>query len=218
MPQNYGQTTQVNPLLNYRKLVQDDQLLNYRRSVPDHSLRQTVHKEDSVFLSRYTPNIPRNLPQIHGQVITQNSNTQNTHKNGYRIPEHAENDSLYNYRQSENKQEHASDKRDEPTLNHLKKDESNLKHRQILKDSLQSNTGQTGISVEERSEKGEVRRSSGTQLLKMSSEEQELMLLDALHQKTNSSRRGFESNLADMLGKSESIFITVPQAASIQFA
>jgi hypothetical protein len=44
------------------------------------------------------------------------------------------------------------------------------------------------------------------------------MLLDALHQKTNSSRRGFESSLADMLGKSEWIFIMVQQTTSFRLA
>ena len=40
----------------------------------------------------------------------------------------------------------------------------------------------------------------------LSSEEQELLLLDALHQKSNSSNRGFEASLADLLGKSECSF------------
>jgi hypothetical protein len=126
-----------------------------------------------------------------------------TYQNNYRIPEHIQNDSLHNYRQLESEHKLANDNKDDPTLNHLQKDNSNLKYRQIFEENLPPITRKTAISIDERSEQGEVRRFSGTELMKLSSEEQELMLLDALHQKTNSSRRGFESSLADMLGKSE---------------
>jgi hypothetical protein len=178
---NYGQTTHENPFTNYRKVM------NYRKmSVPDHSLRQTVSKEDSTVRTRRVPNIPGNLPQTHSQVRTQNSDMHNTDiKDGYR------------------------DNKDDSTLNHITKDDTNLKYVQIFNENLSPNARQKAVSVEERSEQGEVRRFSGPELIKISSEEQELMLLDALHQKTNSSRRGFESSLADMLGKSESIFIVV---------
>lgn len=205
---NYGQTTQASPFPIYKKPVQEDQLLNYRNtSVIDHSRRQSVSKEDSTVRLTFTPNIPGNLPQMHSQVRTQNINMQNTHKNNYR----AQNDSLYKYKRTEKL---ASDNKDDPTLNHLQKDDSNLTYRRIFKDNLPSNTRQTAVSVEERSEQGEVRRFSGTDLMAMTSEEQELMLLEALHQKTNSSKRGFETNLADMLGKSESIFMAVRAAFS----
>jgi hypothetical protein len=117
------------------------------------------------------------------------------------------NTSPFSYRQAGSEYKFTSDK-DNPTVKHLQNDHQDLNYRQISKDNMSYNTRQTAVSVEERSEQAEDRRLSGPDHMKMSSEEQELMLLDVLHQKTNSTSRGFEATLAHMLGTSESVSVT----------
>jgi hypothetical protein len=210
LSRNYGQTTEENPLLNYKKALEDGHLLFQTKTstVPHRSLRQTASQEDSTFRLRYIPNIYGNLPQTRNQVKTQNGNRQNIDKkDNFGIPESVQNDSPFSYRQSESEYKFTSDK-DNPTMKQLPNDHPDLNYRQTSKDSVSYNTRKNAMSVEERSEQAEARRLSGSDHIKMNSDEQELMLLDILHQKTNSSSRGFEATLADMLGKSESVFIT----------
>jgi hypothetical protein len=194
LSRNYGQNAKENPLLNYEKSVEDDHFLNQEETstLPQRSLRQRASQADSTLRSRYNSNIYGKSPQSRNQVEKQTSNT-------IRIQESVRNSSPFSYRQSGSEYKFTSDN-DNPTVKHLQNGHQDL------------NTRQTAVSVEERSEQAEARRLSRSDHMKMTSEEQELMLLDVLHQKTNSTSRGFEATLAHMLGKSESVFITFPES------
>jgi hypothetical protein len=189
LSRNYGQNRKENPLLNYEKVFEDDYFLNKQETstVPQRFVRQTAPQEDSTLRSRYISNVYGKSPQSHNQVEKQTSNT-------IRIPESVQNSSPFSYRQSGSEYKFTND--DNPTVKHLQNDHQDF------------NSRQTAVSVEERSEQAEDRRLSLSDHMKMTSEEQEHMLLDVLHQKTNSTSRGFEATLAHMLGKSESVFIT----------
>jgi hypothetical protein len=210
---NYGRIMQEDSLLDHRRTVPDGHLLNYGKisTVPGSSLvGQTGSHEDSLVRSRYMPqNMHGNSATIQSPVKLQENNRQNAKKkDNYRIPENVQDRSPIAYEQPGSEYKITSVK-DNPNVKQPQKDSSNLNYKQIYKEELSHNSRQTAVSAEERSGKGEVRRFSGLDHKKMSSEEQELMLLDVLQQKTNSSSRGFEASLVDMLGKSESIFIMV---------
>jgi hypothetical protein len=134
----------------------------------------------------------------------QNANT----KENYGITENMKDYSPLGYGHSGREYKFTSVK-DNPSVKQPPKDVSDLNYKQIYEEELSHNSRQTAMAVEERSERGEVRRLGLLDHKKMSSEEQELMLLDVLQHKSNSSSRGFEASLVEMLGKSESIFITV---------
>jgi hypothetical protein len=124
----------------------------------------------------------------------------------YRITENMKDHSPFGYGQPGGEYKFTSVK-DNPSVKQPPKDVSDVNYKQIYDEEVSHNSRQTAMGAEERSEKGEVRRLSVLDHKKMSSEEQELMLLDVLQQKTNSSSRGFEASLVEMLGKSESICI-----------
>jgi hypothetical protein len=208
LSRNYGQTTREN-LLNYKKDAGDDGFLNQRETlkVSQHSLRQTS-REDSNLPSGYISNTYSNLPQSRNQEDKETTRRQILYKRDKsRIPESLRVDSPLSYRQSGSEHKFMNDK-DNPTVRHLQNSHPDLNYRETSRDRLSYNTRQTAVNVEERSEQAEERRLGGPDHMKMSSEEQELMLLDALHHKTNSTSRGFEATLADMLGKSESVHVT----------
>jgi hypothetical protein len=200
LSRNYGQDTKENPLLNYKKAVKDDHFLNQNRTsiVLQRSLRQTASQEDSTLRSRYISDIYGKLPQSGNQVAKQLSMRLG-------IPEAVPNSSPSSYREAGSKYKFTSNN-ENPTVKHLQNDHQDLNYRQISKD-MSYNSRETAVSAEERSEQAEDRRLRESDHMKMSSEEQEIMLLDVLHQKTNSTSRGFEATLAHMLGKSESVSI-----------
>jgi hypothetical protein len=144
-------------------------------------------------------------------VKLQDINRQNANKDNYRIPENMKDDSPFGYGQPGSEYKFTGVK-DNPSVKQPPKDGSDLNYKRIYKEEQSHNSQQTAMDFEERSEKGEVRRLSVLDHKKISSEEQELMLLDVLQQKTNSSSRGFEAALVDMLGQSESICITFLQS------
>lgn len=194
LPPNYGQTIQENPLLNYRRIVQDKP--NYRKS----SSSPIIMQEDSIIKSRYMSHTDGNLSQIYSQARLQHNEQHTGEKYDYRIPEGGDSDPPFSYRQQGN---------EDKLLNPAQENG----YGEISKHNLSSDSRRRQIArnITKRSELGEARRMGEPEMLKMSSEDQELMLLDALHHKTNSSRRGFEASLADMLGKSESFLIMVQQ-------
>lgn len=208
---NYGRVIQEKSLPHHRRSVPDGHLLNYDKisTVPGSSLfAQTRSHEDSLFHSRYMPhNIHDSLASFQSPVKLQQNNRQNENKkDNYRRTGNVQDRSSIAYEQPESEYKFTSVK-DSPNVKQPQKYTSNLNYKQLYKEELSHNSRQTAVSVEERSGNGEVRRFSGIDHKKMSSEEQELMLLGVLQQKTNSSSRGFEASLVDMLGKSESIFI-----------
>jgi hypothetical protein len=201
-----GQTIKENPLLNYKIAVEDDHIIDLRETSRNSQryLRQTTSKEDSNPRSGYISNIYSNSPQSSNQENKEPLNRKVLHKrDNFRISERLGNASPFSYRQSGSGYKFRSEEDSRP-LRQLQRDHPNLSYRQISNDSSPYNTRQTAVNAEERSEQAEERRLGGPHYMKMSSEEQELMLLDALHHKTNSTSRGFEATLADMLGKSES--------------
>ena len=209
---NYGQIVQEKSLLDHRTTFPDGHFLNYGKipTVPGSSLvRQTGPHEESPVSSRYTPhNIHGNFAHIHNHVKLQDNNRPNANKkDNYRIPENTKDHPPFGFVQPGSEFKFTSVK-DNTSVKQPPKDGSDLTYKQIYKEELSHNSRQTNMGVEERSEKGEVRR-IGVLDHKMSSEEQELMLLDVLQKKTNSSSRGFEASLVDMLGKSESICFKV---------
>jgi hypothetical protein len=142
-------------------------------------------------------------------VKLQDNNRQNSNaKENYRITENMKDHSPLGYGQPGSEYKFTS-VTENPSVIQPPKDVSDPNYKKIYDEELSHNSRQTAMSVEERSEKGEVRRLSVLDHKQMSSEEQELMLLDVLQQKTNSSSRGFEASLIDMLGKSKSICITI---------
>jgi len=212
-PNYVGQIVQEKSLLNHRTTLPDGHILNHGKlyTVPSSSLvGQTGPHEDSPLHSRNTPhNIHGDFAHIHSRVKLQDTNRQNANsKENYRITENMKNHSPFGYGQPGSEYKFTSVK-DNPSVKQPPKDVSDQNYTQIYEEELSHNSRQTAMGVEERSEKGEVRRLSVLDHKKMSSEEQELMLLDVLQQKTNSSSRGFEASLIDMLGKSESICIRV---------
>jgi len=212
-PNYVGQIVQEKSLLDHRTTLADGHLLNYGKihTVPSSSLvGQTGPHEDSLLRSRYMPhNIHGHFAHIHNHVKLQDNNRQNANtKENYGITENMKDYSPLGYGQPGREYKFTSVK-DNPSVKQPPKDVSDLNYKQIYEEELSHNSRQTAMGVEERSERGEVRRLSVLDHKKMSSEEQELMLLDVLQNKSNSSSRGFEASLIDMLGKSESIFITV---------
>jgi hypothetical protein len=195
---NYGEIIQEKSLTDDRRTVPDRHLLNYDKisTLPDSALvEHTGPYEGSTFRSRFTPhNTHGYLAHAHSQVKLQDNNRQNTDKKDNGIPENLQKHSPFGYGQPRREYKFTG---------------ANDDYKHTSKDEFSHNRRQIAMSVEERSEKSEVRRLSGLDHKKMSSEEQELMLLDVLQQKANSSSRGFEASLIDMLGKSESIFFMV---------
>lgn len=211
-PNYVGQIAQEKSLLDHGTTLPDGHLLNYDKvhTIPSSSLvGQTGPHEDSPLRSRYTPhNIHANFAYTHSHVKLHDNNRQNTNtKENYRITENMKDHSPFGYGQPGSEYKFTSVK-DNPIVKQPPKDVSDLNYKQIYEEEMSHNSRQTAMDVEERSENGEVRRLSVLDHKKMSSEEQELMLLDVLQQKTNSSSRGFEAGLVEMLGKSESICIT----------
>jgi hypothetical protein len=209
LSRNYGQTAKENPFLNYKKDAEDDRFLNHRETlkVSHRSLRQTTSQEDSNLPLGHISNIYGNLPPSRNQENKEAIGRQILYKRDkFGVPESLRVDSPLSYRQSGSEYKFSSDK-DNPAVKHLQNNYQNLNYRQPSQDDLSYDTRQRAVGVEERSEQAEERRLGGPYHMKMSSEEQELMLLDALHHKTNSTSRGFEATLADMLGKSESVHI-----------
>jgi len=206
-PNYVDQMVQEKSFLDHRTTLPDGQLLNHGKlyTVPSSSLvGQTGPHEDSPLHSRNTPhNIHGNFAHIHSHVKLQDNNRQNANtKENYRITENMKNHSPFGYGQPGSEYKFTSAK-EIPSVKQPPKDVSDQNYEQIHQEELSHNSRQTAVGVEERSEKGELRRLSVLDRKKMSSEEQELMLLDVLQQKTNSSSRGFEASLVDMLGKSE---------------
>lgn len=212
-PNYVGQIVQEKSLLDHRTTLPDGHLLNHGKlyTVPSSSLLGQIEPhEDSPLRSRYTPhNIHGNFAHIHSHAKLQGNNRQNANrKENYRITENMKDHPPLGYGQPGSEFKFTGVK-DNPTVKQPPKDVSDLNYKQIHAEELSHNSRQRAVDVEERSEKGEVRRLSVLDHKKMSSEEQELMLLDVLQQKTNSSSRGFEASLVDMLGKSESICMRV---------
>lgn len=211
---NYGQIVQEKSLLEHKTTIPDDHLLNYGKipTVPSGSLVGHIGPNEDYVRSRYTShNIHGNFAHVNSHVKLQDNNRQNANKDNNRIPENMKDHSPFSYGQPGSEYKFTSVK-DNPSVKQPPKDGSDLNYKQIYKEEQSHNSQQTAMGFEERSEEGEVRRLSVLDHKKMSSEEQELMLLDVLQQKTNSSSRGFEATLVDMLGQSESICITVLQS------